>query len=82
MSTEEAIEGEGDLAVVRRVLASRRDELLARAGVTGVGVGRDEEAGRFVIVCYLESDRYLEALPAAIEGIRVRPEVTGEFRAK
>lgn len=72
----------GDLAAVRRVLASRRDELLARPGVTGVGVGRGELPGKFVIVCYLASEGQAGALPAELEGVPVKAHVTGEFKAQ
>lgn len=64
------------------MLASRREELLARPGVTGVGVGRGERAGEFAIVCYLASDRHAAALPAELEGVPVKLEVTGEFKAQ
>lgn len=73
---------DSDLAAVRRVLASRRDELLAQPGVTGVGVGRGDRAGEFVIVCYLASERHAEALPAKLEEVPVKPLVTGEFKAQ
>lgn len=79
---EDAIDAQSDLAAVRRVLASRGDELLARPGVTGVGVARGDRAGKFVIVCYLASERHADALPAELEGVPVKPQVTGEFKAQ
>jgi hypothetical protein len=72
----------GDLVAVRRVLANRRDALLARPGVTGVGVGRDDRTGGYAIVCYLESEVHADALPAELDGVPLRPQVTGEFRAQ
>jgi hypothetical protein len=64
------------------VLASRREELLARPGVTGVGIGRGEQAGTFVIVCYLDAERDTHGLPTALDGVPVTAEQSGEFRAQ
>jgi hypothetical protein len=64
------------------VLAARRGELLARPGVTGVGIGRGDRAGELVIVCYLVSEPEADALPAELEGFAVKPIVTGEFKAQ
>lgn len=48
--------------------------------VVGTGIGFSEEAGQVVIEVYLKNDSYSKCLlPHALEGIPVKPVITGDF---
>lgn len=62
----------GILAVKRR----HEDDLMARAGVTGVGIGRND-IGDDAIVIYVEDASAATGLPTDLDGYTVVTEVTG-----
>lgn len=63
-----------------QVKARHEDRLLGIDGVEGVGLG-DGPDGDEAIVVYVRDTAVAERLPAAIEGITVRAEVTGPIEA-
>jgi hypothetical protein len=72
---------ESSLERVREVLARHRAELVSRYHAAGAGIGRDTpESPQYVIVVYLESHRDLPAGDVAVEGVRVKFVVTGQFK--
>jgi hypothetical protein len=73
---------ENDLETLRAVKDRHSRSLLARPGVSGVGIEADPE-GRFCLTVHLDGDRprAREGLPDTLEGHPVRYLVTGPFRA-
>jgi hypothetical protein len=69
-----------ELEAVRSVLASRKDELIARYRAEGAAVGRDESGEGYAIVVYLATTELLPEEEVEVEGIPLRFEVTGRFR--
>ncbi len=67
---------------LREVKSRHSRELLARPGVSGVGVEMDEE-GRPSLVVHLDADRpdSRKGLPDQIEGHPIKYLVSGPFRA-
>lgn len=68
------------LESVRAVLAAHRDELVQRFSASGIGIGRPDPGGSYVITVYLASSRDVPTVDA-IDGVPLRFEVTGPFRA-
>ncbi|HEX8647411.1 MAG TPA: hypothetical protein VF715_10965 [Thermoleophilaceae bacterium] len=69
-----------DEQTARRVLARHRDAILTGLeGAVGVGVGAAD--GGAAIVVFLEHADNVPEGPAEIEGVPLRYEVTGGFRA-
>jgi len=73
---------ENELKALREVKSRHSRELLARPGVSGVGVETDGH-GRPSLVVHLDSNRpdVREGLPDQLEGYPVRYLVTGPFNA-
>ncbi|MEU1728927.1 hypothetical protein ACNF49_29475 [Actinomadura sp. ATCC 39365] len=67
------------LAEVRTVLAEHRQELLARFSGHGIGIGRPDPEGPYVITVYVSEP--VPARPAAVEGVPVRLQPAGPFDA-
>lgn len=65
---------------VRAVLQARKDELIRTYGAEGVGIGKDASGEGYALVVYVAT-RDLLRTEESIDGIPVRFEVTGEFRA-
>ncbi len=65
----------------RAVKSRHSADLLAKPGVSGVGVEKDED-GQFVIVLHLDADHpeVQQELPKEIEGCRVKLVRSGPFR--
>jgi hypothetical protein len=72
----------GSHAAVRRIKARYGPELLARAGVNGVGVERDT-SGEYYLAVHVDKDAGAagKTLPREIEGQKVKVVVGGPFRA-
>ncbi len=68
------------LAEVRAVLEARKEELIRTYDAEGVGIGGGWPGGGYALVVYLAETRQLPT-EESIDGIPVRFEVTGEFRA-
>ena len=69
-----------DEQTAREVLARHRDAILTGVdGAVGVGVGAAD--GGAAIVVFLEHARHVPERPADVEGVPLRFEVTGAFRA-
>jgi len=69
------------LEEVRRVVAAHRTAILARFSAVGLGVGRPEPDGPYVITVYVE--RLPErSEPMSVEDVPIRLVVTGPFRAQ
>ncbi len=68
---------------IQEVKAKYEPELMNRAGVVSVGIGRDDD-GKTVIVIGLDGKHpeTQDALPKELEGYAVRVEVIGPIRAK
>ena len=73
-----------DLETVRAVLGRHRDAIMARRGVTGVGIGAGAEPGTLAIVVYLDKavGTANHTLPSSLEGVPVRYVVTGAIRSQ
>jgi len=63
----------------RQVLERHQDELLAKPGVVGVGLGEAEEGGWQLVV--LVGKLQDETLPVAIEGLPLAVRAIGQVRA-
>ena len=72
-----------DLEILRAVKSRHSRSLLARPGVSGVGIEMDEH-GRPRLTVHLDADepKARERLPDTLEGHPVRYLVTGPFRAQ
>lgn len=68
------------LEEVRSVLEARKDELIRTYGAEGVGIGKSTSGEGYAIVVYLATPEQLRT-EESIDGIPVRFEVTGQFRA-
>ena len=68
---------EADVKAVKRQHSA---QLLSKPGVTGVGVEQDE-TGDFVLVVHIVDESALGSLrlPPRIDGVTVRPIVTGQY---
>lgn len=70
-----------DVESVKRLLAEHRDQVVRTYRAVGTGVGSDEPGGRgYAIVVYVKEKSDVPAEPAALEGVRLRFVVTGEFK--
>ena len=80
--TQDALAFDHELLIVREVVIDIEHCLLARPGVSGVGVETDGQ-GRPSLVVHLDSDRpdVRDGLPDQLEGYPVRYLVTGPFKA-
>ena len=67
-------------ALVVDVKNRHEQRLLAIDGVKGVGIG-STEIGDDAIILYLRDSSVRERIPSEIEGIPIRPEITGEIDA-
>jgi hypothetical protein len=70
----------GDEASVRRVLDAHRQEIMQRFHAVGVGLGRD--GADYVVTVFLSSEDDRPRVEVSIEGVRLKFEVTGPFRAQ
>jgi hypothetical protein len=72
------------VAQASAVKTRHRDALFAQAGVLGVGVGRsdDDPAAAAIVVFVDEAVAARPALPAQLEGVKVRVVPTGRFVAR
>jgi len=70
-----------DLAAVRAWLARHRHDVMRRYGARGIGVGRAPDGTRYVLVLYLDRAPTAQTIPAVLDGIPVRIEITGPFTA-
>lgn len=66
---------------VRAVLAEHRDEITRRFAAHGTGIGRPEPDGPYVITVYVADAVAVPPGPLSIDGIPLRFEPTGPFRA-
>jgi hypothetical protein len=73
-------------AQARAVLERHRADLMRRPGVVGSGLGKGSRDLRrtddYEIHVFLREARYRTALPTALEGVPVRPVVTGTITAQ
>jgi hypothetical protein len=70
-------------AEAMRIKDAVSEQHLGKNGVSGVGIGQDEE-GAPVLVVHMDADRTgpPPGLPPVIDGLAVRIERTGPFRAQ
>jgi hypothetical protein len=75
---------EGPPAEIVDVMEEHQEELMGMPGVVGVGIGRSEETGEFVILVMVkEMTAALEdVLPKELDGFKVEPMVTSEIRTE
>lgn len=66
---------------IEQVLQQNQSALLAKPGVTGIGVGKSE-IGDPAIVVYLLDRGYGAAIPKEVNGIPVILQVTGRIEAQ
>ena len=66
------------------VMEKHQEELMRIPGVLGVGIGRSETTGEFVILVMVEemTPALQEALPKELDGFKVEPVVTGEIKVE
>lgn len=69
------------LTEVRAVLEARKEELTRTYKAEGVGIGEVPSGEGYALVVYLAEPAQVPTEGASVEGIPVRFEVTGEFRA-
>ena len=81
--------GDVTLSRARAAVRRHRDELLRRPGVVGFGVGKrsrnPDPRGRhrdYEIHVFLREARYRTGLPRSLDGVPVRPVVTGIVTAQ
>jgi len=72
-----------ELLRLEEIQARHQEKILKVRGVAGIGIGRDGDGGRLGFVVYAESmsDELRRAVPAALDGVRVRLRESGGFRA-
>lgn len=66
---------------ILEVMNRQQDALMSIPGVVGVGIGRSEATGEFVILVMVKqlTPELKKALPKELEGFKVEPLVTGEI---
>jgi hypothetical protein len=65
---------------VRDVVSQRRSEIMHRFDAHGVGIGRPDPAGPYVISVYVTADADIPADPQSADGIPLHFVVTGQIR--
>lgn len=71
-------------AEIMDVMERHQEELMRIPGVVGVGIGRSETTGKFVILVMVKemAPALEEVLPKELDGFKVEPVVTGEIKAE
>jgi hypothetical protein len=66
------------------VMEKHQEELMRTAGVLGVGIGRSETTGEFVILVMVKemTAALEEVLPKELDGFKVEPMITGEVKTE
>ena len=64
---------------IQAALAEAERQLTHRKGVKGMGMAKTSE-GEDAIVVYVEDQQALSQVPAAVDGVPVICEITGEIR--
>jgi len=67
---------------IQATLAAHTDSLMALPGVVGTALGLCDAAPCIRVFLADSSDEVRKAIPLRLDGYRVRPEVTGPFRAR
>lgn len=70
------------LREVRAVLAEHREELMRRFSAAGVGIGRPDPGGSYVITVYVTDPAHARVAPDPIDGVPVRCLPAGPFHAQ
>ena len=75
---------EGPPAEIIGVMEEHQEELMGMPGVVGVGIGRSEATGEFVILVMVKemTAALKEVLPKELDGFKVEPMVTGEIKTE
>ena len=68
---------------IHEVKEKYESEVMAIPGVTGIGVGNDDQSAGLAIKVYVErlTPELRARIPAELEGYPVTAETTGEFKA-
>ena len=76
--------GETPPAEIVDVMEKHQEELMGMPGVLGVGIGRSDATGEFIILVMIEemTATLEEVLPKELDGFKVEPMVTGEIEAE
>jgi len=76
--------GETPPAEIVDVMEKHQEELMSMPGVLGVGIGRSEATGEFVILVMVKEmpPALQEVLPKELDGFKVESVVTGEIEAE
>ncbi|MBC8248787.1 MAG: hypothetical protein H8E90_03830 [Anaerolineales bacterium] len=76
--------GETPPAEIVDVMEKHQEELMGMPGVLGVGIGRSEATGEFVILVMIEemTTALEEVLPKELDGFKVESVVTGEIKVE